>query len=236
MSESITPFLLVFLSVDAVALFCLLWYLIRRETKRKKVLHYGDKAEESVAQTIREEFPGSVLFNDVYFTMPNGNTTQIDHILLCKWGVFVIETKSHNGKINIGKKDWVQMYKDKVVYFHSPVLQNEAHQKALTRVLKQNRQTKNFEVKGVVVFTSLHVHCSQNVPGVVRLRELGPYIKNGERRAPRGAAVTASPGKKYLTRSNINALEKQIRRHCDKSPSRRKRHDKAMRGRNRNVI
>ena len=236
MNENLTLFLLIFLSVDAIALLFLLWYFLRREARRKKVLHFGDRAEESVAAYIREEFPGAVLFNDVYLTMPNGNTTQIDHILLCKWGVFVIETKSHNGTINDRKKDWVQIYKDKVVYFHSPVLQNEAHQKALTRILKQNRQTRNFEVKGVVVFTSGHVHFSKKIPGVIRLGELGSYIKNGVRRTPRGAVLTAKPGRKYLTRSHINALEKQIRRCRDKNPSRRKRHDKAMRGQYRTVL
>ena len=95
MNPSLITALLIFLSVDAIALFALLLSKILKEIKHRKIRHFGDQAEKIVSETIAREFPGAVLMNNVFLKNGKG-VTQIDHILICKWGIFVIETKSHN--------------------------------------------------------------------------------------------------------------------------------------------
>ncbi len=235
MNDPIILALVIFFAVDAVALLFLLGLRIHREVQRNKILHFGDRAEEKVSRYIQKEFPGSVLFDNVFLKTDRG-TTQIDHILLCKWGIFVIETKSHNGKIRVGQKEWVQIYGDKVVRLHSPLLQNEIHQKALRRVLMKNRSLSGIPVKGIVVFTSKKVHFSKRVAGLVRLEELAPYIKSGGKTTKRKVPLTARPGTFYLSRQKILSLERLIRKNCVRSRRRKIIHAKAVRRMDRNDV
>ena len=220
--------LLVFLSVDTAALIVLLFNKIRKEWRQKKIRHFGDRAEMAVSNYIEKEFPGAVLLNNV-FLKTKEHFTQIDHILLCKWGVYVIETKSHNGHISSEKREWVQFYNDKVIRFHSPVLQNANHCKALEYVLQKNRSLRGIPVKGVVVFTSRKVTFSKPHYGVIRLFELGPFIKSGGKTTRRRGAVTADPRGFYLTKNKILALEKAIRKGSAKSMRRKREHERRVR-------
>lgn len=227
MNESLSRILLIFLSVDALALFVLLIFKIRKEWKRKKIRHYGDRAEETVRRTLEEEFPGSVVLNDVLLKTHRG-TTQIDHILICKWGVFVIETKSHNGTIRMEKKEWVQIYGDKVVRFHSPLLQNESHIRAVKAVLHTYRALRNLPVQGIVVFTSQKLRFTGRRDGVIRLREISPYIKSGGKTLSHRALLTAAPGRSYLSRQKILQIEKALKKGSVKSANVKRRHEKKM--------
>lgn len=64
------------------------------------------------------------LLNDL--TLPSGaGTTQIDHVVLSRFGVFVIETKNMKGWI-YGSPDQVQW--TQVIYRHKSRFQNPLHQ------------------------------------------------------------------------------------------------------------
>jgi hypothetical protein len=64
-------------------------------------------------------------------------TTQIDHILLSPFGVFVIETKNYKGWIFGGEhqKMWTQKIYKKSFKFQNPLHQNYKHQKVLEAIL-----------------------------------------------------------------------------------------------------
>jgi hypothetical protein len=64
------------------------------------------------------------LFKNVTIPTDNG-TTQIDHILVSKYGIFVLETKNMKGWIfgNPNQKTWTQ-----VIYKHKNKFQNPLHQ------------------------------------------------------------------------------------------------------------
>ncbi len=228
MSESLQLILFVFFAVDALALLLLLVFKIKKEVQRNKIRHFGDRAEEEVSLLLEEEFPGSVVLNNIFLKTPRGST-QIDHILICKWGIFVIETKSHNGKILPGNKEWVQIYGEKVVHFHSPMLQNEIHKKALSRILEKNRSFSRIPVKGIVVFTSKKMHFEKQIDGALRLKELSPYIKSGGKTRSRRALLTAPVSGKYLSKQKISDIKKYILKNSLKSARKRKLHEKKIR-------
>lgn len=52
----------------------------------------GEIGEESVASILRTLPKDYVVFNDVYLEI-KGKSTQIDHVVISRYGVFIIETK-----------------------------------------------------------------------------------------------------------------------------------------------
>ena len=67
----------------------------------------------------------------------NTSTHQIDHIIISKFGIFVIEMKNYYGLITGDKyKDkWIQHLGKQKYYFNNPIHQNYGHIKALEEVL-----------------------------------------------------------------------------------------------------
>lgn len=75
-------------------------------------------------------------FHDVIVPASNG-TTQIDHLVISPFGVFVIETKNISGWI-FGSKDqrnWTQSLYGKTFSFQNPLMQNYRHTKCLAEYL-----------------------------------------------------------------------------------------------------
>lgn len=80
-------------------------------------------------------------------------TSQIDHVVISSFGIFVIETKNYKGWI-IGYENseyWTQViykYKKK---FYNPIRQNFGHIRALKTCLKEY---PNLEYKSIIVFST----------------------------------------------------------------------------------
>ena len=77
------------------------------------------------------------VLNNVLIKCSSGNTSQIDHIVLSEYGIFVIETKNYKGWIfgNEKAEKWTQIvYKERNTFIN-PVKQNWTHVYALKNVL-----------------------------------------------------------------------------------------------------
>jgi len=71
-------------------------------------------------------------------TIPTANgTTQIDHVIVSKYGIFVVETKNIKGWIYGDEKQpqWTQVLYGKKYRFQNPLRQNYRHTKALSEFL-----------------------------------------------------------------------------------------------------
>ena len=81
------------------------------------------------------------LLNDIMIEDEKG-THQIDHIVISKYGIFVIEMKNYYGLIigNQYKEKWYQYLGKNKYTFHNPMYQNYGHIKALSNVLKLNEE------------------------------------------------------------------------------------------------
>lgn len=78
-------------------------------------------------------------FHDLYLPRPDGQgTTQIDHVVVSPFGIFVIETKNYKGWIFGGEKQaqWTQQIYRKKNRFQNPLHQNLLHIRALMDFLK----------------------------------------------------------------------------------------------------
>ena len=111
----------------------------------------GKRGENSVQRVLGETQEGQrYVFND-YQIMDGGMSCQIDHILINKNGIFVIETKNYSGEIygRDEQREWIQVLaygkvKNKI---YNPVKQNNTHLYRLRKILP-----KEFPLISVVVF------------------------------------------------------------------------------------
>ena len=77
------------------------------------------------------------VLNDCLLPTESG-TTQIDHVVLSRFGIFVIETKNYSGKI-YGKEfseSWTQINGKSKVSIYNPLRQNYHHTKVLENLLE----------------------------------------------------------------------------------------------------
>lgn len=92
------------------------------------------------------------IFNDVYIPKADGTTSQIDHLIISRYGIFVLETKNYSGWIMGRESDsqWVQVLYQTKNKFLNPLIQNKGHVKYLAQYLAVNDLSI---FKPAVVFT-----------------------------------------------------------------------------------
>ena len=95
--------------------------------------------------------PDYHLMNHVTLQLKDG-TTQVDHILVSRFGVFVIETKDYKGWIfaNAKQANWTQVLFKSKFKFRNPIFQNIRHVRAVQGLLDF---LPPGAIKSVVVFT-----------------------------------------------------------------------------------
>lgn len=81
-------------------------------------------------------------------------TTQIDHIIVSKYGIFVVETKNMKGWIfgSANQMQWTQKIFKHSSKFQNPLYQNYKHVKTLEALLLVDVSTKNDCIFSVIIF------------------------------------------------------------------------------------
>jgi len=117
---------------------------------RAKILgRWGEKKVSTLLELLGSEYR---IFNDVL--IKNGNwTSQIDHVVLSPYGIFVIETKNYKGWIYGGpdKEQWTQNIWGHRSSLSNPIRQNRGHIMALKKVLPNCAEN---QYKSIIVFSS----------------------------------------------------------------------------------
>ncbi len=143
---------------------------------KNRASRYQNWGEELVSEVLTAKFPPPHyhLLNHVTLPLKDG-TTQIDHILVSRFGVFVIETKDYKGWIfaNPKQANWTQVIYGKKFQFQNPIFQNFRHVRAVQDLLDFLPQDA---VHSVVVFTGEAEFKTPVPPGVFDLRELVAHI------------------------------------------------------------
>lgn len=136
----------------------------------------GKQGENIVSKKLRS-LPRAKyhVVNDVLIRNSN-STSQIDHVVISKFGIFVVETKNYKGMITGGQysEEWTQHLRGQKNSFRNPIKQNYGHIKALEEMLDLDASV----FVSVVVFSdkaSLKVDTSE---GVVNYKEIKKYIKS----------------------------------------------------------
>ena len=113
-------------------------------------------------------------FNDVTLATPDG-TTQIDHVFVSPYGVFVVETKNMKGWIFGGERQatWTQKIYRNTRKFQNPLRQNYKHTKTLQELLDLDPAV----VLSIVVFVGDSRFKTKMPPNVVHGGGYVRYIR-----------------------------------------------------------
>lgn len=116
-----------------------------------------DKTEVWVESELEKHLlkKGYVIFGDLIIPSVSKSipSTQIDHVIVSRYGIFCLETKSHQGYIygNEKSEKWKQYLGNKNYSFYSPIRQNKHHVMSLEYLLRSRLKSP---IHSYIVFPS----------------------------------------------------------------------------------
>lgn len=116
----------------------------------------GQKGEYLIYEHLKkEENKGARFLFNLYIPKKDGQTSEIDVLMICSDGIFVFESKNFSGWIfgDERRKNWCQIFpsgkgKSKKEFFYNPIMQNRSHIKHLKALLGDN-----INMYSVIVFS-----------------------------------------------------------------------------------
>ncbi len=137
-------------AIIGIILFVLIIVLISKKSFSPEAK--GERGENYVARFLGDNIIGEqYVIHNLLFCNQTGQSCQIDHILINKYGIWVIETKNYIGYIygEESQREWTQVvaYGNEKHKFYNPVKQNATHIYHLSKYLKVNNIFQN-----VVIF------------------------------------------------------------------------------------
>ena len=149
--------ILIYIAIVLLVIFG--WWYNSPQRKGKR----GEKKVSALLEKLSNDYH---ILNDVIFQTDKGTTTQIDHIVVSKYGVFAIETKNYRGEIygDDTREEWTQIIVTEVRYrrkwwktytyvtknqFYNPVRQSLGHTYRIRSILKDY---KYLPIVSIVVF------------------------------------------------------------------------------------
>ncbi|MBR5025486.1 MAG: NERD domain-containing protein [Victivallales bacterium] len=117
-----------------------------------------------------------VVLHDIMLPTADETTTQIDHIVVSQWGVFVIETKTYSGWIFGNEKDaqWTVQHFKRKDRFQNPLRQNYKHIATLSECLGISKDY----FKTVIAFSGEAEFKTEMPEEVMLFAEVPDYIKS----------------------------------------------------------
>lgn len=133
-----------------------------------------------------------------------GHSTQIDHVVISVYGIFVIETKYYKGWIYGGENSefWTQNIYGHKNQLRNPLWQNQGHIKAITRLLSDPGMIPFYNIVAFSGQATLKLDCS--LP-VMYWRQVVPYIKR--HREPQMSEAYADEIYNLLLEANVTDKE-----------------------------
>ncbi len=146
-----------------LVLIGLLWGFLAWENSAKQKGKRGELRVISTLSQLPEEY---IILNDLVFRTEKG-TTQLDHVVVSKYAVFVIETKNYRGEIygDDNRREWTQIIVTEVTFsrkwwktykyvtknqFYNPVKQALGHTLKIKELL--HAEFPHLKIVPIVVF------------------------------------------------------------------------------------
>jgi len=146
--------------------------------RRRPEFSFQNSGEELVTRAIQDHFKSRDYHLLNHITLEHkSSTTQIDHILVSRFGVFVIETKNYSGWIFGDPKNdsWTQVKFNAKYKFQNPIHQNYRHVQAVQELLNF---LPSSAIQSVVVFVGDAVFKTDIPAGVFTLASFITHVKN----------------------------------------------------------
>ncbi|EIJ44153.1 nuclease-related protein/topoisomerase C4 zinc finger-containing protein [Beggiatoa alba B18LD] len=154
-----------------------IFLLITVTTFLKSSSFKGMRGEACINKLISKSLDKKVyhLLKNVTLAIDKQHTTQIDHLVISPFGIFVIETKNMQGVI-IGARDdkqWMQKIHQQYYPFQNPLHQNYKHLKALEILLNVRLN----QLHSIVVFSGKSKFAAPMPRHVIQKKQLISLIQ-----------------------------------------------------------
>ena len=133
----------------------------------------GSRGEMAVSRVLGSLPPGYRVFNNVCL-FQDGVSSQIDHVVVSVYGIFVIETKNYSGRIYGSEKSerWCEQFYGQKFFLYNPIRQNYSHVRALEKLSGMSRD----RFIPVVVFLEGVSLCLDVSSPVIYISQLSGFI------------------------------------------------------------
>ena len=170
MKAQLSPYLWLLLPVCIWAI----WTILKNQISYK----FQNSSEAAVTNALMTSLPLDKwhILNNITLRTEKG-TTQIDHIAVSRFGVFVIETKAYKGWIfgDAKSKKWTQVLYHLRFKFQNPIHQNYGHLKTVQTLLDFVPEDK---VESIVVFVGGAQFKTKPPAGVFGVWPMIEYLKS----------------------------------------------------------
>ncbi|MCF0149476.1 MAG: NERD domain-containing protein [Clostridium sp.] len=184
---------------------CVLNYFTNRKNKKLQdskqdyLDKKGKEGEDDILSTLGKYKHGGYIYQNVFIPIDSNKYTEIDILLVNRYGIFVIESKNWKGKVYGEKssKKWILDSKYDEYEMDNPYIQNEYHLKRLKEYLK----LKNCKYYSIVVFgydTDLYFEEDEKPSSVIGIRDIDNYMEE------------VNTSKDILTNNDISYINQKI--------------------------
>lgn len=152
-----------------------------RKTGQKYTRNAGERMVVNSLLSLPKEYK---IYNNLLLQSSRNGTTEIDHVVVSPYGVFVIETKDYYGEVTGRRteKQWVQNTGMEYKKFGNPLDQNYGHMKTIQEIT----HVKFDNMVSIVVFTGEanipNINASLEKEYVIKLDDLLPVIYSYKRK------------------------------------------------------
>jgi hypothetical protein len=194
------PLLIIFAILAFRLLFKGAWGLSRNEM-------LGLEAERRLAKLLAKQLPeGYSHYRNLVLTSTMGDLTEIDHLVLSPFGIFVIEVKNYQGWIfgNQHQENWlVHRYRRKY-QFQNPIRQNHKHTQAVALLLDIDSKAEPAQIYSVIAFSQRAQFKTQMPDHVLHLEDVHRHIR---KISALGRKISDEALLRYTARLNLEAAQ-----------------------------
>jgi len=141
--------------------FIVLFLLLRAIARSFNGLSYserlGREAEQQLARYLVHALSeGYRHYHNIILKTEQGDLTEIDHLIVSPYGIFVIEVKNYQGWIFGGEQHahWVQQHFRRKHQFQNPIRQNFKHTEAVAHLLEIDSKAEPCKIYSIIAFSS----------------------------------------------------------------------------------
>lgn len=140
----------------------------------------GAIAERQLRRVLQRELPiGYHHYSNLVLPTAHGDFTEIDHLVLSRFGIFVIEVKNYKGWIcgSETQEKWAvhQPWSKHLVM--NPLRQNYKHTEAVKYLLELNSSANEGQVYSVIAFSSRAEFKTRMPTNVIFIEMIGNYLQ-----------------------------------------------------------
>lgn len=177
----------------------------RDDSKNNKIIEKGKVGEKAVHEELLCLGKEYIVYKNLLLEYDN-HTTQIDHIIISKYGIFVIETKNYNGLIFGKERDinWTSILNKKKYGFKNPLHQNFGH---ITQISKITGLSLDKFISIIVFSDKTNIKNLSELSQVVQVSNLIKKIKSYTNNLLTTKEIIDA--KDYILLSNINSRQNE---------------------------